>query len=264
MTNETKLDHVDPEILALFAMRALDAEESAQISTHVEDCAACRLEVEKIRGDLSLLALGGSPLAQPPARSKARLMAAIREESAHVSARSPSLFWRWAFASSGVLALALAGAVLLQRGEVHRLQKRIDGIQASLDQERAESQQARLIAELLKSPNSIRLTLVTSQVHPQPVAHTTYDQSKGLVLLVASNLAELPADKTYELWLLPRSGAAPIPAGLFKPDAGGNAQMLYAEIPSGSEAKGFAITVEPKQGSPAPTTTPLLVGLVKS
>jgi anti-sigma-K factor RskA len=264
MTNKTKLDHVDPESLTLFAMRALDAEESAQVYAHVEDCAACRLEVEKIRGDLGLLALGGSPLAQPPARSKARLMAAIRKESAHANERPASPFWKWAFASSGVLALALAGVVLLQRGEVHRLQKGIEGMQARLDQERAESQQARQIAELLKSPNSIRFTLVTSQVHPQPEAHTTYDQSKGLVLLVASNLAELPAEKTYELWLLPRSGGAPIPAGLFKPDTGGNAQMLYAEIPSGAEAKGFAITVEPKQGSPAPTTTPLLVGLVKS
>jgi anti-sigma-K factor RskA len=60
------------------------------------------------------------------------------------------------------------------------------------------------------------------------------------------------------------TGATPIPAGLFKPDASGNAQMLYAELPPGAVAKGFAVTVEPRQGSPAPTTSPLLVGLVKS
>jgi anti-sigma-K factor RskA len=263
MTNQTRLDHVDPENLTLFAMRTLDAEEFAQIHAHVEDCAACRLEVETIRGDLGLLAIGDSPLAQPPASSKARLMAAVRKETTHVSA-GPSSLWKWAFACAGTLALALIGIVLVQRGEVRRLHKNIETMQANLEQERAESQQARQISELLKSPNSIRFTLVASQVHPQPEAHTTYDQNKGLVLLVASNLAELPPEKTYQLWLLPKSGATPIPAGLFKPDASGNAQMLYAELPSGADAKGFAVTVEPRQGSPAPTTSPLLVGLVKS
>jgi hypothetical protein len=82
MTNEAKFGHVDREMLTLFAMRALDAAEFVRIQAHVQDCAACPLEVELIRGDLSLLALGGSPSAQPPSRSKVRLMAAIREESA--------------------------------------------------------------------------------------------------------------------------------------------------------------------------------------
>jgi hypothetical protein len=261
MTNQTKLDHVEPDNLVLFAMRALDAEEFGQIRAHVEDCAACRLEVEKIRGDLGLLAIGDSPLAQPPTSSKARLMAAVDKET--VSVR-PSRLWKWAFACAGTLALALIGVVLLERGEVRRLQQNMQTMQANLEQERAESRQAQQIAELLKSPDSIRFTLLTSQAHPQPEAHTTYDQNKGLVLLVASNLAGLPQEKTYQLWLLPKSGATPIPAGLFKPDASGNAQMLYAELPPGAAAKGFAVTVEPRQGSPAPTTSPLLVGLVKS
>jgi len=263
MTNQTKLEHVDSEDLVLFAMRALDAEEFGRVHAHVEDCAACRLEVEKVRGDLGLLAIGDSPLAQPPRSSKARLLTAIREESRHVNVR-PSSLWKWAFACAGTLAVALIGMVLLERGELRKLQQNIDTLQADLEHQRADSQQARQIAELLKSPNSIRFTLVTSQVHPQPEAHTTYDQNKGLVLLVASNLAELPQEKTYQLWLLPKSGAAPIAAGLFMPDASGNAQMLYAQLPPGAEAKGFAVTVEPKQGSPAPTTSPLLVGLVKS
>ena len=263
MTNQTKIDHVDPEDLVLFATRTLDAEEFDKIHAHVEDCVTCRLEVEKLRGDLGLLAIGDSPLAQPPASSKAKVMTAIRKETTHVGAR-PSSFRKWAFACTGTLAVALIAIVLLERGELHKLHQNIDTLEADLEHERAASQQAQQIEELLKSPNSIRFTLVTSQAHPQPEAHTTYDQKKGLVLLVASNLAELPQEKTYQLWLLPKSGAAPISAGLFKPDASGNAQMLYAELPRGAEAKGFAVTVEPGQGSPAPTTSPILVGLVKS
>jgi anti-sigma-K factor RskA len=263
MTNDAQLDHVDMETLALFAMRALDAEEFARIQAHVDDCAACRLEVQKVRGDMGLLAIGESNLVQPPARSKARLMATIQQEKLVTKPRSASL-WKWAFAFSSALALLLIALLLLQHREVRTLHDAIANLRTNLQHERAESEQARQIAELLKSSTSSRFTLVSSKSRPQPEAHTTYDQDKGRVLLVANNMTPLPSEKTYELWLLPKSGAVPIPAGLFKPDPNGNAQMLYAELPSGTEAKGFAITVEPIQGSPAPTTTPLLVGLAKS
>jgi hypothetical protein len=262
MMNNAQLEHVDPETLALYAMRTLDAEEYARVRTHVEDCAACRLETEKIRGDLALLAIGGSPLLQPPAHAKARLMVAVQHEHAAVKSR-PGLFWKWSFAFSSALAFALIGVLLFQRGELRTLRESLGEMRANMERERAESQQARQIADLLKSSSSIHFTLVSSKSRPQPEAQTAYERSKGQVLLVASNLESLPAEKTYELWLLPTSGA-PIPAGLFNPDANGNAQMLYAQLPEGTETKGFAVTVEPRQGSPAPTTTPLLVGTGKS
>ena len=64
---------------------------------------------------------------------------------------------------------------------------------------------------------------------------------------------------TYELLLIPKSGA-PMPAGLFKPDAHGMAMMMpeNPEVPAGTECKAFAVTMEPEGGSPAPTTKPIL------
>jgi anti-sigma-K factor RskA len=190
-------------------------------------------------------------------------MAAVQPEKSVIKPRSGSL-WKWAFAFGTALTLVLIALIFLQHQEVRTLHNAVAKLRTNMEHERAESEQARQIAELLKSSTSARFTLVSSKSHLRPEAHTTFDQDKGRVLLVADNLTPLPAEKTYELWLLPKSGAAPIPAGLFKPDQNGNAQMLYAELPSGAEAKGFAITVEPIQGSPAPTTTPLLVGLAKS
>jgi anti-sigma-K factor RskA len=69
----------------------------------------------------------------------------------------------------------------------------------------------------------------------------------------------LPSNRAYELWLIPTAGA-PIPAGIFKPDARGNATVINPPLPVGAEVKVFAITVEPEQGSQAPTTQPIMVG----
>ena len=50
------------------------------------------------------------------------------------------------------------------------------------------------------------------------------------------------------MWLIPASGA-PIPAGLFKPDAKGGATVVNPPLPEGVEAKNFAVTLEDESGS---------------
>jgi len=52
----------------------------------------------------------------------------------------------------------------------------------------------------------------------------------------------------------------PIPAGMFKPDARGSATVVEPPLPGGVEAKAFAITVEPEQGSSAPTMPIVMMG----
>jgi anti-sigma-K factor RskA len=69
----------------------------------------------------------------------------------------------------------------------------------------------------------------------------------------------VPPQKAYELWLIPRSGA-PIPAGVFKPDARGSATVVEPPLPAGTEAKAFAITIEPEAGSSTPTMPIVMVG----
>jgi hypothetical protein len=40
---------------------------------------------------------------------------------------------------------------------------------------------------------------------------------------------------------------------MFKPDARGTAMVMNPPLPAGVEAKAFAITIEPEQGSSTPT-----------
>ena len=65
--------------LALLALGQLQEDERAALETHLEGCAACRRELEQIRGDMALLALSAAGPA-PPKRSRERLLKAIAKE----------------------------------------------------------------------------------------------------------------------------------------------------------------------------------------
>lgn len=111
----------------------------------------------------------------------------------------------------------------------------------------------------LTSPEAEHFTLVASKTPPQPQVKAIYVRGNGTLVFLASNMPQLPPQKTYELWLIPTSGA-PIPAGIFRPDSHGSATVVKPPLPAGIEAKTFAITIEPEAGSSAPTSQPITVG----
>ena len=100
---------------------------------------------------------------------------------------------------------------------------------------------------------------MAAQAPPQPQGKAIYMRDRSSLIFLASNMPVLPPQKAYELWLIPTSGA-PIPAGVFKPDARGSATVIEPPLPAGIEAKTFAITVEPEQGSSTPTMPIVMAG----
>ncbi len=78
------------------------------------------------------------------------------------------------------------------------------------------------------------------------------------VLLVASNLPPAPSDKTYEMWLIPKS-AKPVPAGLFQSKIDGLAIHVRPGAVDVASTAAVAVTVENKAGALQPTTTPLII-----
>jgi anti-sigma-K factor RskA len=58
---------------------------------------------------------------------------------------------------------------------------------------------------------------------------------------------------------MPVNGA-PVPAGLFKPDAHGSATVINPPLPPGLEARAFAITVENEAGATTPTMPLVMMG----
>lgn len=121
----------------------------------------------------------------------------------------------------------------------------------------AESQQ---VLAALADPSALHVTLTVPKEQKRPSGRGTYLASTGALVFTGSNLAGLPADKVYELWLLPANGAAPVPAGTFRPDSAGNATLITSHFEQRVAATGFAITIENAGGSTTPTMPIILVG----
>jgi anti-sigma-K factor RskA len=246
------------EDLALYALGALEGEKRLALEKHLDECAACRGELEKLRGDAAWLAFSISA-SRPPAHSRERLMAAIAKEPGGHRAAVPARRFTWFKAFEWAVATAAALLVLFFARQNRDLRQQIGALQANSWNQSQQLTHAKELIASLTSTEAEHFTLVASKTPPPAEGKTIYIRNSGTVIFLASNMPQLPPDKTYELWLIPATGA-PIPAGLFKPDPHGNATLIKPPLPAGVEAKAFAITVEPEAGSPAPTSTPIMVG----
>ena len=241
--------------LALLALGSLQGDERSALEKHLEDCPACRRELERLRGDMALLALSASGPA-PPQRSRERLLKAIAKEPRAQKTPARRLSWNfvpWLAAA----ALLLVAGFFWQQSD--RLAQRVARLQDESAQQQAQLQRAREVVSTLTSTDALRVTLVAAQTPPQPQGKAIYVRDRSSLIFLASNLPLLPPQKAYELWLIPANGA-PIPAGVFKPDARGSATVIEPPLPAGVEAKTFAITVEPEQGSSTPTMPIVMMG----
>jgi len=243
------------EDLALLALGSLEGDERQVLEKHLQECAGCRRELESLRGDMALLSLSAvGP--KPPARSRERLTAALAREPRR-GAASARRFW-WILAPS-LAAAGLALVVISLGRQNSALREQIGRMQSDAASQQVELRRAREIVSTLTASDAMRVTLVAAKSPPQAQGKAIYVRDRSSLIFIASNLPAVPAQKAYELWLIPNSGA-PIPAGVFKPDAHGSAAVVNPPLPPGVEAKAFAITIEPEAGSMTPTMPIVMLG----
>lgn len=264
--------HPDPDDLVLYCMQSLDSAATAQIHAHLRECAECSASAAEFRTDMALLALA-SPQATPPPAARQRLLdAAMAETQAAkpklVAAtptagnlatfpprRGPAATWvGWAAAIASVFYIV---HVRKTNASLNNLLQTETAEVLQLDQTNARAQE---ILDVLTSPQAQRVALVPGKTAPTPNGHAVYLKDRGALVFTATNLAPLPPNKTYELWVIPANGSAPIPAGTFAPDTRGSASLLLPKLPVGVEAKAFGVTMENEGGSATPTMPILLAG----
>lgn len=246
--------------LALYALNALTGDERVSLEKHLADCPACRQELEQLRGDGALLAL--STLGpKPPLRARQRLLDAVAKEgflprASAMETKSRRSWW-------GALGWAATAAVLVFAASLWKenlaLKQTLMSASMQAMQSSRDLEAIRKIVAPIIEPEAQRITLVSVKTPPQPQGKAFYLRNRSSLLFVANNLPPLPPQKAYELWLIPAQGA-PIPAGVFKPDAHGSATVVNPPLPAGTEAKAFAITIENEAGASTPTMPILMMG----
>lgn len=236
------------ELAAAYALGAVDAEEERAVSEHLATCDRPHDEARELIGVGSLLSASDAPV-EPGSALRARLMTTIAttpqdhrfvagagvEGAEPAEARRP--WWRMGSLAVGVAVVALAIAV---------------GIGAwglSVNAQLAERN------EVLRAvANADAAYAATGSAGSGWVI-----ESGGTAHFVAADLAALPEDMIYELWLLDAEGTPTAVGTVDDPD---DLVIVPLEHDLAGQAA-FAVTVEAGRVD-APTSDPVIVAPLES
>ena len=258
--------HITQEELASYAMQSLPVAESASIREHLQGCDLCRAELAEVSTDLALYGLAVEQQSLPEG-ARQRFLDKLTSTSSDKTAvaagvipfaaarrRGPGFWVPWvALAAMAIAAVSLGVQNRALNDELQDESRLVTNLAA-------KASRAQQVLEVLTAPTAQRVTLTEGKGAAQPTARATYLPERGGLILLATNLKPLPEGKTYELWVIPANGSAPVPAGLFRPDEAGSATLVLPRLASGIRAKVFAVTVEQASGADAPTSPIILSG----
>jgi anti-sigma-K factor RskA len=115
---------------------------------------------------------------------------------------------------------------------------------------------------MLESPSVQVVAALGTEVQPTASARVFLDKSQGAVSFYASGLKPLPADKTYELWLI-NDKQKPIAAGTFDVNRAGEASLERKVPAEAGHIVLVAVTEEPAGGVPQPTGAIQIKGTIQ-
>jgi anti-sigma-K factor RskA len=227
----SNLEHQEcTEALGAYVLGALPEQEGARVQRHIGQCRECRAQFEWLRVAADALPASVAPV-EPPPELKARVMNIVYAEADVLQAagaaadRPPQTRrasrWSWLTGRR----LRPVGALALGAAAVAAIVVVVAG-----------GSSTRTVQVSMAGPG--HASLVLSGTHAQ---------------LVVQDIARPPGGHVDELWVK-HGTAAPQPAGTFVLRSG--TVTLQRSVASGDTV---LVTVEPGQGTRAPTTTPFLV-----
>ena len=248
----SEMTHSQAEELAgAFALGALDRDEDAAVRAHLADCREAHPELEAALGAGIVMAESLEPVA-PSASVRDRLMATIertpqaKSHSGVESARDSRRGWLDWLSPRVARPLAVAAVAAVIAVGAWNI-----GLQSQLSQRDAA---LRAIASAISGGQAA--FRVEGQAGHGYVVETP---GEGAALVV-TDLADLPPDRIYELWLLNPAGS-PVAVGTLTSTEDAVAVVQLERDLSGFSI--FAVTVEAERVA-APSSDPVILGVLGS
>jgi hypothetical protein len=222
------------DLLAPYALNALDAREQDEVERHLARCARCRLELGALQEAAAELAYTVVAPAPPPALYE-RIAEGLRPDNV-VPLRGRRLT---------VVAAAIAVAAVMV------LAFRVSSLSESLDRERQARRADARLADVLTSGRTRTFALDGNRGSLVVAANRQ-------AALIARNLAPAPDGHVYEAWVLAPGGAEP--AGTFSGGPGHSALALARPLPPGATV---GVTLQARDDLEQPSL-PVLFGAKES
>lgn len=233
------------ELAAAYAAGALDADEERAVSAHLATCTEPHADSRALVDAGAALPASLEPVPPPPGLRN-RVLASVQatpqdHRPAQRSATAPTVsagqprrrWWQVTPLPTAVAALSLAAAIGVGTWGI--------GLRDQLEDRDA----------------ALGVIAAADAVYPVSGAagSALVVQTEDRALFIAGNLADLPAGRLYEFWLI-GPDATPVPAGILRDTDGVAVVALEAGL---GDATTFAVTVEAERVD-APTSTPVLSG----
>lgn len=255
------------ELLAISALDALDGTDALHLEAHLKTCSECRVEIVELREAAGLLAYA-APTRAPGEQLRARILSAARAEGqtrqigkpsnvkSIAYSRKPVFSTQFARIAAVLLLIAIAFVLismfLVRQREIGALKAEIEAQKVELNREREARLQDQKALALLMSRDAKMIQLAGTQTAQNARAMFVFDPKSGRAVLMTAGLPMTAEDKAYEVWFIPK-GHSPMPGKVFTVDPSGHA-MITDQMPSEAmNGAVIAITMEPKNGSAAPT-----------
>jgi len=245
------------EDVAVYALGALSGEDRRTFEAHLATCATCQETLAELSRVSAGIGLSTEPI-EPPADLRARVLAratsqpqagrvigatapaprAVGGPTGIVRAPEPRDLLRpsWlALAAAiacviglGTYAWSLQSQLTSARQLLGAMSARIETLRDQLSAARRDTATLTNTVNVLRSPRMIKVDLKGQGTAPSAAGRAFVSAEQGLIFS-AEQLPRLGANRTYQLWVIPK-GASPISAGVFDGDAAGSS-MLTVPMP---------------------------------
>ena len=216
---------------ALYAIRALNAEETAAFEAALSGNMELRAMVREMREASADLARSVPPQ-QPSAELRRRVLREIAlEKQADSPARreAPSFNWLpWAIAA---LFLGFCGLLAFDRARLQR----------ELADARAADPLAQAMLVALVSPTGD---------HPDAKANVAWQPDRQSGVITINNMPPAGEGHDYQLWAVDANHPDPINAGIIHVEPNGVTRVRFKPDKDASQIKAFAISLEREGGVP--------------
>jgi anti-sigma-K factor RskA len=250
------------EQASLYAAGAMSESERQEYARHLDEdqCSVCRSEVHQLQSAIALLAFT-VPASSPSPNVKARLMEQARKAapvaiSLKDQPRSAFRWMEWITAAVAVASMAVAFMVIRTNNELRQEADLLKSKIAQLEVQITGHQNT--IATLTSA--GVRVVDMAGQgTNVQAKGRIFWDQQRKRWFFYVRDLPPVPADKSYQLWFVPKSGN-PVSATVFNTGSDGTVQVEVPVPDDVADLKAAAVTTEPLGGLPQPSGPFALLG----